>query len=56
MRGILKSPDDPATTKALAVKAIEFVCEVQSAFCKEGTRRVGGRPHGLCVTPNGQYI
>jgi hypothetical protein len=56
MRGILKSPDDPAITRALAVNAIEFVCEVQGAFCREGTRRVGGRPHGLCVTPNGQYI
>jgi len=56
IRGILKSPDDPATTKALALKAIEFVSEVQSAFCREGTRRVGGRPHALCVTPNGQYV
>jgi hypothetical protein len=55
-RGILKSKDDPATAKALVLKAIKLVGEIQKMFCKDGTQRVGGKPHVRCVTPDGRYI
>lgn len=39
----------------LALMPVEAVCNMQRRLSRPGTRAVGGRPHNLIITPNGQY-
>jgi hypothetical protein len=55
-RGDLVSPTDIATYRAIARMPIEVVSNIQRHFAREGTRRVGGKPHDLAITPNGEYF
>jgi hypothetical protein len=55
-RGMLTEPSRVETYLAMARRPIEVVSKVQLDFCREGTRVVGGKPHELAITPNGEYI
>jgi hypothetical protein len=54
-RGILADLDKVEKICALTRRPIEIVSNVQRDFCSPGTRLVGGRPHDLAITPNGDY-
>lgn len=54
-RGNLANAESVATYRAIARRPIEIVSRVQHDFAQEGARVVGGRPHDLAVTPNGEY-
>jgi hypothetical protein len=55
-RRILSDPSRVETYLAIARRPIEVVANAQRDFCKEGARVVGGKPHELAVTPDGQYF
>lgn len=54
-RGSLANSNQVATYRRLARRPIEVVSNVQRDFCRSGARAVGGRPHDLAITPNGEY-
>lgn len=54
-RGNLAYPDNVATYRAIVRRPIEIVSRVQLDFARQETRTVGGKPHDLAVTPNGEY-
>lgn len=54
-RGELTESGRVETYLAMARRPIEVVSKAQLDFCREGARVVGGRPHDLAITPNGQY-
>jgi hypothetical protein len=54
-RGKLKNPRSVETYLDMARRPIEIVAAAQRDFCREGTRVVGGKPHDLAVTPQGEY-
>jgi hypothetical protein len=55
-RGSLTEPEKVETYLAIARRPIEVVSRAQLDFCREGARVVGGKPHDLAITPNGEYI
>jgi hypothetical protein len=55
-RGVLCDPNTIETWIALTRRPVEIVSEAQRDFCPEGHRLVGGKPHDLAVTPNGEYV
>lgn len=55
-RGKLIEPGKIETYLAMARRPIEVVAKAQLNFCREGARVVGGRPHDLAITPNGEYL
>ncbi len=54
-RGRLNAPSEIKTHLAMARRPVEIVSKAQVDFCPEGMRVVGGKPHDLAVTPNGEY-
>lgn len=54
-RGILANRDSVATYRAIARRPIEVLSRAQVDFVGKENRTVGGRPHDLAVTPNGEY-
>jgi len=54
-RGVLKDLQTPQAVCALARRPIEVVMAVQRDFCSSEDVRVGGRPHDLAITPEGEY-
>ncbi len=53
----LANLSDPETYLSMARRPIEIVSNIQKDFYKEGKRVVGGRIHGLAITPNSsEYI
>lgn len=54
-RGNLANSDSVATYRRIARRPIEIVSRVQQDFARKETRTIGGRPHDLAVTPNGEY-
>lgn len=54
-RGSLHDPDNMETYRSIARRPIEVVANAQRDFCRAGARIVGGKPHDLAITPNGEY-
>jgi hypothetical protein len=55
-RGKLASAGKVHTYLAMARRPIEVVSKAYLDFCREGARVVGGKPHDLAITPNGEYL
>jgi hypothetical protein len=55
VRGKLAGRDEVRTWTALARRPVEIVCKAQRDFCPRGQRLVGGKPHDLAITQNGEY-
>jgi hypothetical protein len=55
-RGKLAGAGKVQTYLAIARRPIEVVSKAQVDFCHEGARVVGGKPHDLAITPNGEYL
>lgn len=53
-RGVL-IPNRIEYAGRLALMPVEAVCNMQRRLSRQGTRAVGGRPHNLIITPQGQY-
>jgi hypothetical protein len=54
-RGILIHPDNKETYRSIAKRPIEIITNLQHDLCLEGHRVVGGKPHDLVITPDGDY-
>jgi hypothetical protein len=54
-RGKLGNPASTATYRAIVRRPIEIVSRMQLDFARQETRTIGGKPHDLAVTPNGEY-
>jgi hypothetical protein len=54
-RGLISNPDDINTHLSIARRPIEIVIKAQADFCKKDKTIIGGKPHDLAVTPNGEY-
>lgn len=54
-RGDVANPDTIDTHLSLVRAPVDIVSSLQRDFCREGRRRVGGRPHDLAITPGGIY-
>ena len=52
--GQLADAESPRTYLAIARRPIEVVAKLQTDFCRQGTRRVGGRLHDLAITQTGE--
>jgi hypothetical protein len=53
-RGLL-IPDKIEYAGRLALMPVEAVCSMQQRLSRRGTRKVGGKPHNLIITPQGEY-
>ena len=54
-RGGLSDPASVDTHLGFARRTVEFISGLQSEFCVEDARNVGGKPHDLAITPSGLY-
>ncbi len=54
-RNILKVPTSAKAHREIARWSIELVSRMQRDFVQDGYQMVGGKPHDLSVTPNGEY-
>lgn len=54
-RGSLAEPDKIKTYLAIARRPIEIISKAQHDFCSKESRVVGGKPHDLAITPDGEY-
>lgn len=54
-RGGLAAPKSVETHLGFARRTVEFISDLQTQFCSETARNVGGRPHDLAITPEGEF-
>lgn len=54
-RGQLSKRSNVNTYRAVAKMAVEIVCDLQRNFVQSAKRRIGGKPHDLVITPNGEF-